>query len=145
MRSHFDRDPAALPRAERLRQAFAGGGDFSFSDHVAGAVQDAITTRLVAQVHADRDRLVARGSRWPRTLSGNDILLHGRSPLHFECVPIGSLSHPVGGRPSHPISVVGPNRTVLTVKDSLRPVRPLSLENCYPYPPLHLDRRGEGF
>src|ERR1035438_182191 len=105
MRSHFDRDPAALPRAERLRQAFAGGGDFSFSDHVAGAVQDAITTRLVAQVHADRDRLVARGSRWPRTLSGNDILLHGRSPLHFECVPIGSLSHPVGGRPSHPISV----------------------------------------
>jgi hypothetical protein len=25
--------------------------------------------------------------------------------LHFECLSIGSISHPAGGRPSHPISV----------------------------------------
>jgi len=28
------------------------------------------------------------------------------SPLHLECVYIGSLTHPAGSRPSHPISVL---------------------------------------
>ena len=67
-------------------------------------IQHAIPAGLVPQVHSDRHSSVRPwASLYLRTLLRNANLLHGRSPLHFECVS-GSISHPVRGRPSHSIS-----------------------------------------
>ena len=48
------------------------------------------------------------------------------SPLHLECVYIGSLTHPSGDRPSHPISVhfvlatrIGATEVVSGLEDAL--------------------------
>jgi hypothetical protein len=58
-----------------------------------GSGQHAIPAGLVAQVHADGSRLFLACGGPLRTLVLLAILLHGRSPLHFECAIHGENEH----------------------------------------------------
>src|SRR6185369_16553821 len=74
---------------------------------LAVAVQNAISALLVSQVQPNGQLGLTIAALLAlllplRTLA-DDNVLHGRSPLHLECVCIGSLTHPTGARPSHPI------------------------------------------
>src|SRR6516225_985287 len=79
-----------------LQHPSFGSRDLPLSEDLTLAVQHAVPTGLVSQIHPDRDAfLYAFGlHRWLLTSLRTATLLHGRSPLHFECV-CGSLSHPV--------------------------------------------------
>src|SRR5437016_12245184 len=109
MSSHLHRHPATAQAAEFFRQSFPRRRHAAFPDDVALIVQHAIPAGLVAQVHADRDRPLARLAGSPRTLFSSDILFHSRSPFAPRVRTIGSLSHPAGGRPSHSISEMRPH------------------------------------
>src|SRR5205814_8487663 len=96
-----------------LRHALSGRTHAAFRHQLPVVTHHAVAAGLVAQVQSDRGRPCVPGCRPLRTLGSGAILFHGRSPfLHFECVSIGSLSHPAGDRPSHSISVSALSITV---------------------------------
>src|ERR1700729_1277176 len=86
MRSHLDCDPTPRQAPKPLLHSFFGCRYRTFSHHLAFTIHHIVVTRLVAQVHSDRQRSLAVS--FPlRTLRTSVILLHGRfSFLHFECV-----------------------------------------------------------
>ena len=102
MGSHFHRHAAAAHPGKPLRQSLPGGRHGAFRRHLAVGSQNTIAAALVSQVHADRNRPFCANCCPLRTLFDGAILLHGRSPLHFECVSIGSLSHPAEAGPLIP-------------------------------------------
>src|SRR5271168_5321262 len=53
-----------------------------------------------------RPIVIGRGTRLPRCGLCRAVIFFFMAGLllHLECVSIGSVSHPAGGRPSHPIS-----------------------------------------
>src|ERR1035438_2255920 len=117
MRPYLDCDPTPRQAAKPLLHPFLGRRHRAFSHHLAFTVHHIVVARLVAQVHSDRQRSFA--DSFPlRTLRTSVILLHGRfSFCTSSAFPIGSLSHPAGGRPSHSISVMS-FRTA-TVRESV--------------------------
>src|SRR6266852_8367708 len=100
MRSYFHRYPASTHCAQSLRQLLLCRCYAAFFHHLTVTIQYAVAAGFIPQVHADCDP----SFRPFPTLLTSVILLHGRSPFALRVRSIGSLSHPAGGRPSHPIS-----------------------------------------
>src|SRR5580658_9893287 len=93
MASYLHRYPAPAHPGKLLRNGFLGRRHAAFPLLIVTS-QHAIAAGFVSQVHADRDQPFFTTCCSLRTLRDGAILLHGRSPLHFECVSIGSLTHP---------------------------------------------------
>src|SRR5205807_5184610 len=125
MRPHFHCNPAPRHGAEHLRYGFFGASDASFQHHFALFVQHAIAAALISRSRPIVTGPVCRRDFWPVRLtfllilfarllglcSGMLFFFMVGSFLHFECAHIGSLSHPAGSRPSHPISETQPMST----------------------------------
>src|SRR5579872_1670250 len=101
----FDGNPGPPNTPERLRHPSFGSRNLTFPKNFTLVAQQTIATGLVSQIHPNRDgSSYAFGlHRRLRILSRTATLLHGRSPLHFECV-FWELSASPRSRPSHSIS-----------------------------------------
>src|SRR5207302_8174755 len=80
---------------ELLPVRFRRGLYFPLATRLPCMVQDVVATASIAYIYADGEL--------PRRLN-LAILFHGRSPFALRVRSIiGSLTHPAGDRPSHPI------------------------------------------
>src|SRR6266853_3994135 len=74
-----------------------------FQKDFARFIQNAVVRPAIAEVHTNRELLSFENhvSIYPNSAS----LFHSRSPFHcaLSTSNIGSVSHPAGDRPSHPI------------------------------------------
>src|SRR5262249_8700345 len=119
IRSDFNRDPAPSKRAKRLDHPSFRCRHLTFAKNLAFAAQQTVAAVSVSQIHSNRDGLLRPLGlrRRLRILSRTATLLHGRSPLHFECV-CGSLSHPVGA------GLLIPSRKTLSRETGLTSLSP---------------------
>ena len=95
VRPGFQRNHRRRHPRELLPVRFRRGLYFPLATRLPGLVQDVVATASIAYIYADGEL--------PRRLN-LAILFHGRSPFALRVRSIiGSLTHPAGDRPSHPI------------------------------------------
>src|SRR5262249_14182010 len=118
MRPRLHRDATPRHATEYLLHGFRGRCHFVPQDDFSCFIQDAIRTGAISQIHANGE-LPFKNVLSTRLHSAN--LLHCRSP--FLCALstsiIGSVSHPVGDRPSpsdkpSPMKRAGENQRLRT-------------------------------
>src|SRR5712691_2908448 len=89
---------------------------FLFQKDSSPFIQNAVTRRAISKIHTDRQPLLLENFTLEYLYSAN--LLHSRSP--FLCASstsiIGSVSHPAGDRPSHPICEIVRSAVGMEVK-----------------------------
>src|ERR1700694_3726366 len=89
-----------------LLHRFRCGRQFLFQNDLACFIQNTVERPAISQIQADRQLLLLEHFALECLHSAN--LFHSRSP--FGCASsastIGSVSHPAGDRPSHPICEV---------------------------------------
>src|SRR6266566_3972886 len=80
---------------------------FLFQKDFARFIQNAVVRPAIAEVHTNRE--LVSFENHVSIYSNSASLLHSRSPFHcaLSTSNIGSVSHPAGDRPSHPICEVG--------------------------------------
>src|SRR5712664_4061573 len=79
---------------------------FLFQNDLSCFIQNTVERPAISQIHTDRQLLLLENFVTKYLHSAN--LLHSRSPFcALSTSFIGSVSHPAGDRPSHPICLVG--------------------------------------
>src|SRR6202030_3722458 len=93
--------------SKRLLHRFPCRRHFLFQNDFACFIQNTVKRPTIPQIHTDRELLLLENFVANSLHSAN--LLHRPSP--FLCAlstsNLGSVSHPAGDRPSHPIWLVG--------------------------------------
>src|SRR5580704_6623281 len=110
MRSRLHRDATPRHATEYLLHGFRCGRQFVLQNNFSCFIQDAVRTRAISQIQPN-GQLSLKNVFSTRPHSAN--LLHCRSPFHCASSTsnIGSVSHPAGDRPSHPIWLVAFTRS----------------------------------
>src|SRR5947208_14524684 len=89
-----------------LLHRFRCRGHFLFQKDFTRFIQNAVTRPAIAEVHTNRE--LVSFENHVSIYSNSASLFHSRSPFHcaLSTSNIGSVSHPAGDRPSHPIWLV---------------------------------------
>src|SRR5216684_2909846 len=95
-----DKTPRYL--SKRLLHRFRRRRQFLFQNNFACFIHNTVERPAISQIHTDRQLLLLENFVTKYLHSAN--LLHSRSPFcALSTSFIGSVSHPAGDRPSHPI------------------------------------------
>src|SRR5216684_29566 len=125
-----DKTPRYL--SKRLLHRFRRRRQFLFQNNFACFIHNTVERPAISQIHTDRQLLLLENFVTKYLHSAN--LLHSRSPFcALSTSFIGSVSHPDGDRPSHPICVVGL---------SYEPESQASASRCIHFHPSLWSRRG---